>query len=83
MYNKRYVLIHGIKEKSGSVWETKEETGKLVIDFFQNVLLINDPASIKLAGIHRLPQHPVLRNKKNCASYNHKVDKCFRQAINI
>ena len=40
MYSKRFnVLIHGIK-KSGSMWETKEETGKLVIDFFQNALLI-------------------------------------------
>ena len=65
MYSKRFnVLIHGIKEKSGSVWETKEETGKLAIDFFQNALLIDDPASIKLADAHRLPQHPVLRNSK-------------------
>ena len=56
MYSKRFnVLIYGIKEKSGSVWETKEETGKLVIDFFQHALLIDDPASIKLADIHRLP----------------------------
>ena len=28
---------------SGSVWETKEETEKLVNDFFQNVLLIDNP----------------------------------------
>ena len=65
MYSKRFNnLIHGIKEKSGSVRETKEETGKLVIDFFQNALLIDDPASVKLAYVHRLPQHPVLRNNK-------------------
>ena len=57
-------LIYGIKERSGCVWETKEETGKLVIDFFQNALLIDDPASIKLADAHGLPQHPVLRNNK-------------------
>ena len=30
------VLIHGIKEKSDSVWQTKEETEKLMFDFLQN-----------------------------------------------
>ena len=64
-YSKRSnVLIHGIKEKRGSLWETKEETGKLVIDFFQNALFINDPPSIKLAEVYRLSQHSVQRNNK-------------------
>jgi len=65
MYSKRFnVLIHDIKEKSGSMWETKKETGKLVYDFFQNALLINNPESIKLADVHRLSQHPVVRNNR-------------------
>jgi len=42
----------------------EEETGKLVYDFFQNALLIDNPESIKLADVHRLPQHPLVRNDK-------------------
>ena len=64
-YSKRFnVLIHGIKEKSGNVWETKEETAKLENDFLSNALLIEYPDAIKLADIHTLPQHPVVRNNR-------------------
>ena len=39
--------------------ETKTESGKLVYDFMRDVLLLKNPETIKLADVHRLPQHPV------------------------
>ena len=61
-YSKRFnILIHGLKENSLNVWETKSETEELVLDFLKNALKIENPQSIKFADVHRLPQHPVIR----------------------
>jgi len=40
-------------------WETHEQAEKLFRKFLTAGLQIEDPNSIKIADIHRLPQHPV------------------------
>ena len=60
LYSKKFnLLIYGKKENEQNVWETKTEFGKLVYDFMRDVLLLKNPETIKLADVHRLPQHPV------------------------
>ena len=60
LYSKKLnLLIYGIKENEQNVWETKTESRKLVYDFMKDILLLKNPITIKLADVHRLPQHPV------------------------
>ena len=56
------LLIHGLEEKTGNVWETKAETTEILNKFLINRLQL-DPAKISRINIHRLPQHPVTKNK--------------------
>jgi len=60
LYSKRFnYLIHGIPESSENAWETREQTEKLFRKFVTEGLQITDPSLIKLADVHRLPQHPI------------------------
>ena len=60
-YNKRLnLLIHGLAETEGSVWETRDQTQHIYNNFMIKGLQL-DPVSIPLVGIHRLPQQPVVR----------------------
>ena len=61
-YSKTFnILIHSLKENWLKVWETISERKELVLDFLKNVLIIENPQSIKFPDVHRLLQHPVLR----------------------
>ena len=65
LYSKRFnYLIHGIPESSENVWETRQQTEKLFRKFVAEGLQIQDSNSIKLADIHRLPQHPIYDSDK-------------------
>ena len=65
MYSKRLnILIHGLEENTSSAWETKETTEKMVYNFLNEALGIDNPKTIKFADVHRLPQHPVYRAGK-------------------
>ena len=57
-------MIHGISESSDNVWETRQQTEKLFRKFIAEGLQIQDSNSIKLADIHRLPQHPIYDSDK-------------------
>ena len=57
-------MIHGLKKYDNNVWETRERTEKIVSNFFHNALSIKNSENIKFADIHRMPQHPVLKNGK-------------------
>ena len=62
-YEKQFnLLINEIEETDTSVWEKRETTLQLVLDFMKRGLQIKDPSAIMLADYHRLPQHPVLKN---------------------
>ena len=64
LYSKRFnYLIHGIPESTGNAWETRQQIERLFRKFVVEGLQIEDPSSIKLADIHRLPQHPVYDSK--------------------
>ena len=64
-YSKRFkYLIHGIPESSDNVWETRQLTEKLFRKFVAEGLQIKDKNPIKLADIHRLPQHPIYDSNK-------------------
>ena len=70
LYSKRFnYLIHGIPESTGNAWETRQQTERLFRKFVVEGLQIEDPSSIKLADIHRLPQHPVYDSNQ------HKVNR--------
>lgn len=61
-YSKRMnLLVHGLEEKEGNVWENKRETQEIFNNFVKQGLKM-DPNSIPLVDIHRLPQHPVVRH---------------------
>ena len=45
-------------------WETKETTEKMVYNFLNEALGIDNPKTIKFADVHCLPQHPVYRAGK-------------------
>lgn len=52
-YNKRLnLLIHGIEE---TVWENKEQTKELFVEFLTKGLLLNS-TEVKVIDLHRLPQ---------------------------
>ena len=62
-YTKRMnILIHGIEEQKGSVWENQEITLNLFDQFLRDGLKLDNPLTIKPLDLHRLPQHPVFRN---------------------
>ena len=59
-YNKRLnLLIHGVEETEGSIWEKKSETQVKLNEFLKDGLKI-DPITLPLADMHRLPQRPVI-----------------------
>ena len=59
-YNKRLnLLIHGVEETEGSIWEKKSETQIKLNEFLKDGLKI-DPITLPLADMHRLPQRPVI-----------------------
>jgi len=61
-YRKRInILIHGIEE-SGA-WERKEETRKILDNFFENALHLTH-GEISLVDYHRLPQRSIYRKKE-------------------
>ena len=63
-YSKRLnLLIHGLEEKKESVWETRIETQEIFNRFLFDGLKL-EPNSISLVDIHRLPQHPIMRQEK-------------------
>ena len=65
MYNKRLnILIHGLEENTRCTGETKETTEKMVYNFLNEALGIDNLKTIKFADVHRLPQHPVYRAGK-------------------
>ena len=62
-YDKRFnVLFHGLDEEVNSVWETRNETLKILHQFMRDGLNITDPSNIALADFHRLPQLPVKKD---------------------
>ena len=62
-YSKRlHLLILGIEEDQDTAWEAKDKTTKLFNHFLQQALKL-DPTSISVVDIHRLPQHPVYKNR--------------------
>ena len=62
-YSKRLnLLIHGIEEDQDTALEAKDKTTKLFNHFLQQALKL-DPTSISVVDIHRLPQHPVYKNR--------------------
>ena len=65
MYSKRLnILIHGLEENTSSACKTKETTEKMVYNFLNEALGIDNPKTIKFADVHRLSQHPVYRAGK-------------------
>ena len=61
-YEKSFnILIHGIPEISGNVWEKPMETLEHVHKFMKDGLHIFDPKSLPLANYHRLPQRPIFK----------------------
>ena len=60
LYSKRFnYIIHGIDENPSNEWETRDQTEWIFRNFLDEGLLIEDPNSIAIADIHRLPQHPI------------------------
>ena len=55
------VLIHRAKE---DIWEKREDTILKFKNLLKNGLKIDDPDDIELVDIHRLPQHPLMKNGK-------------------
>ena len=55
------VLIHGVKE---DIWEKREDTILKFNNLLKNGLKIDDPDGIDLVNVHRLPQHPLMKNGK-------------------
>ena len=47
-----------------AVYGKLERNEKIVREFFHNALTIKNSENIKFAVIHRMPQHPVLKNGK-------------------
>ena len=47
-----------------AVYGKLERNEKIVREFFHNALTIKNSENIKFADIHRMPQHPVLKNGK-------------------
>ena len=86
-------MIHSGKRKINNVWETKEESIKSANKLLKKALRIDNPEAIYFADVHRLPQHPVVKNGKNITrpmiillsnSFNkHQIIKCLKnQAYN-
>ena len=79
-YNKPLnLLIHGLAETEGTIWETRDQT-QLIYNTFMMKGLQLDPVSIRLVDIHRLPQQPVVRRGVNIArpiiiKLNNAMDK--------
>ena len=62
MHDKKLkLLIDGLKENKGNVWENKEKTAYIFQKFLSDGLKL-EPDSINLVDIHRLPQRPLLFN---------------------
>ena len=62
-YDKRFnVLFHGLHEELNSVWETCNETLKILHQFMRDGMNITNPSNIALADYHRLPQQPVMKD---------------------
>jgi len=75
-YNKRLnILIHGVVEDSESAWENHQKTREKFDDFMLNALEI-DPAKIEVADIHRIPQRPVILQRRKVGNQAH-----YRQII--
>ena len=63
-YEKRFnILIHGLEEKCDSAWETPDETLQIVHNFMNEGLKIEQPTDVAIVDCHRLPQHPIYRNR--------------------
>lgn len=61
-YNKRFnILLHGIEEDKDSAWEAPKATEVKFDSFLKNALKI-ERSTIQIIDIHRLPQHPVIKN---------------------
>ena len=61
-YEKKFnILIHGLPEISGNIWQKPTETLEHVHKFMKDGLLISDPKSLPLADYHRLPQQPIFK----------------------
>ena len=61
-------IIHDINENPGNEWETRDQTEWLFRNFLDEGLQIENPNSIAIANLHRLPQHPIFdkdRRKSN------------------
>ena len=59
-YEKRFnILIHGLPEISGNVWEKFIKTLEYVQKFMKDGLPISDPKLLPPANYHRLPQQPI------------------------
>ena len=63
-YSKRFnLLVHGLPEDSNVAWETRNTTNIIFKKFLSEGLKIENPEDLPLVDIHRLPQHPIYRNK--------------------
>ena len=64
-YCKRFnLLIHGLDESKDSPWEPNAETQIIFNEFLTQGLHL-DPIEIPLVDIHRLPQRPIVKNRKS------------------
>ena len=60
LYSKRLnYLIYGLEESSTNVWESREQTEQIFRNFLTEGLQIDNPYSIVIVDVHRLPQHPL------------------------
>ena len=60
--------VHGINENPSNEWETRDQTDWLFRIFLVEGLQIEEPNSIAIVDVHRLPQHPIFdkdRRKTN------------------
>ena len=63
-YSKRFnLLVHGIDEEKNNAWETKSTTEIKLNKFLIEGLNIENVDDLQIFDLHRLPQHPLYRNK--------------------
>ena len=56
------LLVHGLVEDESVAWEKREETEAILNKFLTEALQLN-PEQVKLTDLHRLPQHPIYKDK--------------------
>ena len=62
-YSKRLnLLVQGLVEDESVAWEKREETEAILNKFLTEALQLN-PGQVKLTDLHRLPQHPIYKDK--------------------